>query len=170
MCKYFVSLSNVNFFSQNELENERGKQQQQINDSYEYLRKYNIDYNTIDIQRYVDNISKNIKSVIVVHDCYVNKHLNTYEFTSTFDGLIAHVTGEQTKIYKDQHVVVKPLSVVYIGEHNKDYTKQNTTISKVTHLQSRLIPQDLLTCVSNIKTNQSQPTLTSVGNITARII
>ena len=46
---------------------------------------------------------ENIKDIIDVHDCYVNKHLNTYEFTSTFDGLIVHVTGEQNKIYENQN-------------------------------------------------------------------
>lgn len=165
-----MSLSNVNFYAQNEQEKMRANHQQKINDSYAYLRKNNIDYNTLNTQHYVDGLSKNIKHIINIHDCYINKHLNTYEFTSTFNGLLVHVTGEQTKIYEDDHVVVKPLSVVYIGEHIKEYTKQNTTISKVKCLQSKQHPQDLLTCVLDIKTNQTQPLLTSVDNLFAKTI
>lgn len=166
-----MSISRVDFYSQIEQEKRSKEQQTQNIAAQNYLMKNNINHEQFDTQSYVQKTSPTIEHIIDISDCYINKHLKTYEFESTFDGLIVYISGEIKKIYAGDNVVVKPLAVVYIGEHKDEYTINTTTITRVKDVCSRLEEGDIITCVKNIFLNKPNVyKLTGADNITISLL
>lgn len=160
-----MSISNVNFYSQNKQEQQHVDQQFKLKKACEYLYKNDINHHTFDTQQHVSNITDSIKHKINIHECYINKNLTAYEFTSTFDGLVVHVTGDHVEICTGMNVVVKPLSIVFIGDHIKKTKPATTTISRINNLRLKNIRMCDLTCVDNIKLHQLQSPVTGAKNI-----
>lgn len=166
-----MSISRVDFYSQLEHDKRSRAQQTQLIVAQNYLINNNIDFEKFDTQTHVQNTSPTIEHIIDISDCYINKHLKTYEFESSFDGLIVYVCGKTTKIYPGDIVNVKPLAIVYIGSHRDDYTRKTTSITRVKDVDLRLEEIDPITCVVNILLNKPNVLkLTGVENITASLL
>lgn len=166
-----MSISRVDFYSQLEHEKRLRNQQTQTTIARNYLLKNNINFESFDAQKHVQNTSPTVKHIIDISDCYINKHLKTYEFESSFDGLIVYICGEVRKIYTGDTINVKPLSIVYIGSHKDDYTLKTTTITRVKDVSLKLEEIDPITCVKNIFLNKPNVyKISGPENLTATLL
>lgn len=165
-----MSISRVDFFSQVERETYNKQQQAAITRARNYLLKHNINYELFDVQKYVNQTLSSVESILDISDCYINKQLKSYQFESTFDGLIVYVCGAKTKIYTGDSVDVKPMAIVYIGEHNKDHTISTTTITRPTNVSAGIKIFNFIEPVENIILKQTNNIITCVKNIKIKLL
>ena len=165
-----MSISRVDFFSQVENETYNKQQQAAITRSRNYLLKHNINYDLFDIQKYVSDTLPSVEPILKISDCYINKQLKSYQFESTFDGLIVYVCGTKTKIYTRDIVDVRPMAIVYIGEHNKDYTVSTTTLTRPTNISASIKIFNFIESVENIKLKQTNNIITCAENIKIKLL
>lgn len=110
------------------------QEREEIENGFDYYLSNNIDYNSFDDKKHVQQMTVVVSKFIDIQSSYINKSLKTYTTTSTFEGLSIDLSEKINTIKPGDHLDILPGTVVFVGDivrDIKEYKLQRPSMLRV---------------------------------------
>lgn len=154
MCKYFVSISRVDFFSQATHETHEREQNEYVQKIFNMYTAAGYNYETFPIQTHVEKITNQFRHIIKTTDRYINHTLQPIESTSTFDGILVSMDGSRQIVKTGDNMIIEPGATVLIGELYNNDVKRIYKPTRPKHVKVSMNLKQKISSPENIKTTQ----------------